>query len=102
MEKRPNKTVYIAYDAKSNAVFIDAKKSDFVPKYLDYALEYLNLPKDATRVFEEEFIPWENPDVVKDLAEELAKCATYGFKQEICGKAAECILYLANKYLKQE
>lgn len=102
MEKEPHKSVSISYNAETNTIFIGARKSEFVPKYLDYALEYLKLPKDATRVFEEEFIPWENYDVVKDLAEELAKCATYGFKQEVCGKAAECILYLANKYLKQE
>lgn len=102
MEKEPHKSVRISYNAKTNTIFIGAKKSDFVPKYLDYALEHLNLPKNATRVFEEEFIPWEDPAVVKDLAEELIKCSTYGFKQEVCGKAAECILYLANKHLKQE
>ena len=102
MEKEPYKSVSVSYNSETNTIFIGAPKSAFVPEYLNYVLEYLKIPKDATRVFEEEFIPWENPDVVEDLAEELAKCATYGFKQEICGKAAECILYLANKYQKQE
>lgn len=49
-----------------------------------------------------EIIPWEDPAILKDLAEELAVCATYGFKQEICGKAAKCITYLMNAYVIQE
>ena len=94
--------VNITYDPATDTVYISAPKSAFVPKYLDYVLEYLHLPKTAKRVFEEDIIPWENPDVVKDLAEELINCSTYGFKQEVCGKAAECITYLMNKYLKKE
>lgn len=96
------KSVNLSYDSENNTVFIDAPKSAFVPKYLDYALEYLKLPKNAERVFIEELIPWEDPAVIEDLIKELLDCATYGFKQEICGKAAECITYLANKSSKQE
>lgn len=102
MEKQPCKNVQLSYDQKNNTIFIGAPKSAFVPKYLDYVLEYLKIPKDAERIFEEDFIPWENPEIVNDLAEELIECSTYGFKQEICGKAAECLVYLMNKYLKQE
>ena len=96
------KQIEIDYDHKTNTIYIGASKNDFVPKYLDYVLEHLGLPKNANRIFQEDFIPWENPEIVNDLAEELIECSTYGFKQEVCGKAAECLVYLMNKYLKQE
>lgn len=45
------KHVTIEYDPKNNTVYIDANEKDFVPKYLDYALEHLGLPKNVKRIF---------------------------------------------------
>ena len=42
------------YDAKNKIVYIDAKKSAFVPEYLDYLLEYHSIPKDVKRIFKED------------------------------------------------
>ena len=41
------------YDVKNKIVYIDAKKSAFVPEYLDYLLEYYNIPKNTKKVFKE-------------------------------------------------
>lgn len=49
MDKR--KSVTISYDPKNNIVYIQAKQSDFVPKYLEYLLEYLEVPKTAKIIF---------------------------------------------------
>ncbi len=107
MNKEPDdianwKKCTMTYDKKQNIVYFDVPESNFNPKYLDYLLEYYKIPKTAKRVFASDYIPWENPEIVNDLAEELIECSTYGFKKEVCGKAAECLVYLMNKYLKQE
>lgn len=39
------------YDTVNNVVYIDAKESEFVPKFLEYLLEYHKIAKDAKRVF---------------------------------------------------
>lgn len=48
------KQIEIDYDAKNNTLYIGASKKDFVPKYLDYMLEYLKIPKDAKRIFKDD------------------------------------------------
>ena len=42
------------YDPKNKIVYIGAKKSAFVPEYLNYLLEYHNIPKDVKRIFKED------------------------------------------------
>ena len=44
----------MSYNVTTNTVKIDAPKSAFVPKYLDYLLEYYNIPKNAKRMFKED------------------------------------------------
>lgn len=39
------------YDPKRNIIYIDANESEFVPKFLDYLLEYYKIPANAKRVF---------------------------------------------------
>jgi hypothetical protein len=41
----------ISYNMKKNIVYFDVPESAFVPKYLDYMLEYLGIPKNATKIF---------------------------------------------------
>ena len=48
------KQIEIDYDSKTNTIYIGASKKDFVPKYLDYVLEHLGLPKDAKRIFKDD------------------------------------------------
>jgi hypothetical protein len=48
------KKVKLTYDPKENIVYIGAPESAFVPAYLNYMLEYLDIPKDAKRIFQEE------------------------------------------------
>ena len=43
--------VHVSYDKTHNTVYIGAPESAFVPKYLDYILEYLHIPKTAKRIF---------------------------------------------------
>lgn len=50
----PPNAVGLAYDKEKNTVYIGAPESAFVPKYLDYLLEYLKLPKDVKREFKKE------------------------------------------------
>jgi hypothetical protein len=45
------KRVQMSYNKRTNTVKFEAKESDFVPKYLDYLLEFHNIPKDAKRIF---------------------------------------------------
>ena len=49
--EKPTATCSLSYDKKKNEVYIDAPESAFVPKYLDYLLEYLKIPKSAKRYF---------------------------------------------------
>lgn len=46
------KQVKMTYSIKKNEITIYANESDFVPKYLDYLLEYYGIPKNAKRRFE--------------------------------------------------
>lgn len=46
--------VAFTYDKTNNTVYIDAPESAFVPKYLEYLLEYLNIPKSTKRIFKKE------------------------------------------------
>lgn len=52
--EKPTATCSLSYDKATNTVYIDAPESAFVPKYLDYLLEYLKIPKTAKRVFKED------------------------------------------------
>ena len=107
MDKDPDnianwKKCTMTYDKKQNIVYFNVPESDFNPKYLDYLLECYKIPKTAKRVFASNYIPWENPEIVKDFVDHLIECSTFGYKQEECGKAAELIMYLLHKLEKKE
>ena len=57
--------ILIEYDKKKQIVYIHAQKKDFVPKYLDYLLEFYNIPKTAKRIFTKEgdvYVPDSRPN----------------------------------------
>lgn len=45
------KHIKIGYDKTHNICYIDAKKSEFIPRYLEYMLEHLKIPKNAIIIF---------------------------------------------------
>jgi hypothetical protein len=51
MENNESTDVDICYQISTNTLTIGAPPSAFDPKYLEYLLEYLGIPKNATILF---------------------------------------------------
>lgn len=48
------KKVSLTYDAHNGIVYLEASQQDFIPKYLQYVLEYYGIPANVKIVFLED------------------------------------------------